>query len=344
MNRISSPARQSGLSLVELMIAITLSLILTLGVIEIFSSSKQTNRTQTALGGVQENARFALDLLSYDLRMAGNIGCNRNATVTNHVAASLPDIGNGISGFEESQLGAAVFPLLINKTTPSKANVVDGTDLVVVRYASPNSVAIASATNNSITFTPDHDVKKGAPVIVSDCQNADIVIADANIDAGKQGTIKLPEEEELSKIYGADAEMAPLKYMAYYIRQGDNKINNLYTNTVIGNKDGETVVKSAEALLEGVEDFQILYGEDIDGDGSNIRYVPADTADLDMSRVTSVRISLLFSTIDDGLASGDQNYWFNGELITVASADNKNKKLYRGFTTTIKLRNKGIGS
>ena len=53
------PHRQSGLSLVELMIAITLSLLLIAGVLQIFLSSKQTYSTNNALSRVQESGRFA---------------------------------------------------------------------------------------------------------------------------------------------------------------------------------------------------------------------------------------------------------------------------------------------
>lgn len=342
MTIITPQKQQRGLSLVELMIAITLSLVLTLGVIQIFSSSKQTNRTQSALGNLQENARFALDLLSYDLRMAGNIGCNRAAVINNLAAdAKLPEIGNGVSGFKESQLGADVFPLLGSKAIPSKADVVDGTDIIVVRYASPNSFAIDSvaADQKSTTLNASKTkiadaIKKGVPIVISDCQSADIFVA-GDID-GK--TIKTAAGI-FSKKYGTDAEVAPLKYVAYYIRKSEGH-NNLYRN-IVNSVSGKLDVQDAEPLLEGVEDLQVLYGEDLNGDGSNIRYVAADTAD--MNKVTSIRLSLLFSTIDNNLASGDQNYWFNGERINVAVKDNDNKKLYRAFTTTIKLRNQGIG-
>lgn len=340
--------KQAGLSLIELMIAITLSLVLTLGVIQIFSSSKQTNRTQSALGGIQENARFALDTLSYDLRMAGNIGCNRSAAVSNIKAdTNLDDIGGGIQGYE---YGDALPAVLLRDDTgsssknPNKTNdiktIVSGTDAIVIRYASPSAIDVASATKTSVTLAAaPGDISAGEPLIISDCQNADIFIA-AEIDGN---TIKLADKIEFSKIYGKDAEVAPLKYSAYYIREykdDDNIIrSNLYKSTVTKHDNIET-----DPLLEGVEDLQILYGEDISaaGDGSNIRYVAAGTANLDMKRVTSLRISLLFSTIDNNLTSSDQNYWFNGELLKVERADNTSKKLYRGFTTTIKLRNQGI--
>ena len=67
---------QRGLSLVEIMIAVTISVVLLAGVGKIFVSSKQTYRVQDALSRVQENGRFAADFLSRGIRMAGYSGCN----------------------------------------------------------------------------------------------------------------------------------------------------------------------------------------------------------------------------------------------------------------------------
>ncbi len=338
MKIISLHRPQQGLSLIELMIAITLSLVLTLGVIQIFSSSKQTNRVQTALGGVQENARFALDLLSYDLRLAGNIGCNRSAAVKHTDAAdNLPNIGNGINGYEYSQLPALL--LTASTDNPSSTKIVNGTDTLIVRYMSPNTTAVASGTINSVTLASKIDIKKGDPLIISDCQSADIFVAASD----STGTaISLTAGQNFSKTYGADAEVAPLKYVAYYIKEDEQGYNNLYRSVATGISNNLGI--NPDPLLQGVDNLQLLYGEDLNGNGNNIRYVAADAATPpNMDRVTSVRLSLLLSSVDKNITSVDQNYWLNGELKTVANDGNIGKKLLRSFTTTVKVRNKGIG-
>ncbi|OQW94233.1 MAG: hypothetical protein BWK79_06920 [Beggiatoa sp. IS2] len=63
-----------GLTLVEMMVAVTLSLILMAGVFKIVSSSKQTYALQSELATLQENARFVMDDISYNIRMAGYYG------------------------------------------------------------------------------------------------------------------------------------------------------------------------------------------------------------------------------------------------------------------------------
>ena len=67
--------RQKGLTLVELMVATTLSLVLLAGVLLVFSANKATYQTQNGLGTLQENGRYAIQQLVADLQLAGFGGC-----------------------------------------------------------------------------------------------------------------------------------------------------------------------------------------------------------------------------------------------------------------------------
>lgn len=66
---------QRGFGLIELMIAMTLGLILVLGVSQIFLTSKRSFLVQQQLAALQENARFVLTRISRDVRQAGMFGC-----------------------------------------------------------------------------------------------------------------------------------------------------------------------------------------------------------------------------------------------------------------------------
>ena len=72
---------QRGVSLVELMVALVLSLILVAGVGQIYMGSKQTYRTQDGQSRLQENARYALEVLTRDIRSAGYLGCGTSCLV-----------------------------------------------------------------------------------------------------------------------------------------------------------------------------------------------------------------------------------------------------------------------
>ncbi|RMF18710.1 MAG: hypothetical protein D6758_03590, partial [Gammaproteobacteria bacterium] len=65
------PGRMHGLSLIELMVALVLSLFLIGGVIQVFLSGKQTYQTVTGQSQVSETARAAEYLLAAQLHQAG---------------------------------------------------------------------------------------------------------------------------------------------------------------------------------------------------------------------------------------------------------------------------------
>ena len=66
---------QTGMTLIEIMIALLIGAFLLGGVLQIFINSKQTYRMQENLSRLQENGRFAMEFLARDIRMAGYWGC-----------------------------------------------------------------------------------------------------------------------------------------------------------------------------------------------------------------------------------------------------------------------------
>ncbi|MFS2123215.1 PilW family protein [Pseudomonas sp. Pseusp97] len=75
--------RQRGLSMIELMVALLLSSLLLLGVLQMFSNSSASDKTSSALTRVQDSGRVVLDLLAMDARRAGYQGCQLPSSVVN---------------------------------------------------------------------------------------------------------------------------------------------------------------------------------------------------------------------------------------------------------------------
>lgn len=65
-------SHQKGLSLVELLIAMALGLLLTVGALQMMLSSQNIYRTTDTLSRIQENGRFSLNFLAKGVRMAGH--------------------------------------------------------------------------------------------------------------------------------------------------------------------------------------------------------------------------------------------------------------------------------
>lgn len=83
--------KQKGLSLIELMVAILVSMILLLGVVELFLNTFRTDRTHTELSRVQESGRVAMELVTREVRRAGYQGCIGASVKTKAGSINYPD-------------------------------------------------------------------------------------------------------------------------------------------------------------------------------------------------------------------------------------------------------------
>ncbi|NOX76102.1 MAG: prepilin-type N-terminal cleavage/methylation domain-containing protein [Gammaproteobacteria bacterium] len=68
--------RQQGFTLVEIMVALTIGLVMTAGILQISQANKASNRLVRNLSFVQENMRTAMELLKRDVRRAGFFAIN----------------------------------------------------------------------------------------------------------------------------------------------------------------------------------------------------------------------------------------------------------------------------
>ena len=92
-------------------------------------------------------------------------------------------------------------------------------------------------------------------------------------------------------------------------------------------------------LVEGVEDMQITYGEDTDGDRTADAYRDADSV-FDWSAVVSARIHLLVRSKDNNLSDAPMDYVFNGATVAGSSLPTSDRYLRREFTATVTVRNR----
>jgi type IV pilus assembly protein PilW len=92
MNRRTNPLlRERGFTLIEVMIALLISMLLLVSFLQIYLSNSQTYRLIQNLARVQENGRFAIDFLAYNIRMAG---------FRSRQNADFPDKLNAVEGCE----------------------------------------------------------------------------------------------------------------------------------------------------------------------------------------------------------------------------------------------------
>ena len=85
--------RQGGYTLVEMMIALSIGVFLTTGIIQLFISTKQTYRFEEALSRLQENGRFAMEYMSRDIRNA-----DYNLCLSQPIKDATTNTRDGVTG------------------------------------------------------------------------------------------------------------------------------------------------------------------------------------------------------------------------------------------------------
>lgn len=134
-NKLMSHA-QRGIGLIELMIAVTLSLVIGAAVMQVFLSQRQTFRVQDDMARLQENARFAFEQIAQDIRQVGYWGCSRRAELINQTGNNAFDKVND-AALQEN--GGALKLLFLNAQSIGTAGSVNfmgaGTPRVVADCA-----------------------------------------------------------------------------------------------------------------------------------------------------------------------------------------------------------------
>lgn len=334
--------RQKGVSLVELMVAITLSLILGIALIQIFSSSRSVYRVQEATSRLQENGRYTIDAMAQDIRMAGYMGCASIDKVPVFIQASSPPADLVFSS-------SNIINGLDNVGATNAYNAAAGTDVLITRRAADSGVKLdgnMTADNANISLVDNAPgFVAGDFLFISDCASADLFCAN-NVSTG---SITIAHSSscnitpKLSKAYGAEAEVLAFRSMVYFI--GDTgrtttagrPIRALWLQSRNAGQAG--VLGAAYELVEGVEDMQLEYGFDSTGDGAADEYrTAANLTGTQWASVVTVRLNLLMQSIDENLVgtSGDQvqNLTFNGVDVP------KDSRLRQVYSTVIAIRNR----
>ncbi|MBL8268259.1 PilW family protein, partial [Steroidobacter sp.] len=155
----------AGFSLVELMVAIAISLLLLAGVVAIFASSRVSYESNDQLSRVQETGRFALEAISRQVRSAGFGGCSRQP---NYVSTALNSTGTLQWNFLEGPVrgynasGSAWVPTLDASITGAAA----GSDVLVLRGPRPEAQPAIVTTN--MASPTDPLVVSGGSIVAND--------------------------------------------------------------------------------------------------------------------------------------------------------------------------------
>jgi type IV pilus assembly protein PilW len=327
--------KQNGYTLIELMVAMLLGIILTGGVIQVFSANKLTFSSLEGMSRVQEAARFTLDTLTREARMIGYKGCmSVDMPIHNTLFAIYQgdyNLDAGVAGHEGGVSSwTPTLPVgLSGLTNPPTA----GTDVLQIFGMSNEGERLANSMPDSsaaLFITTPTSLADDDIVFLSDCERGaifQVTQVNTNAASGKDNAVhntgsSLNETKPLTtdgSSFDEDATVYKLITKYFYVAAGErlndqgNQVQSLYV------MENGTVSE----LIEGVEDLQVKYGVDITPTDANAevnRYVDANN--IGTNEVVSIRFTVTTNSINTATTSGD-------------------RMLRRSFTQTVKIRNRG---
>jgi len=349
--------RQRGITLVEMMVAMVVGLILLVGIVQLFVSNKQAYRIQEGANVLNENARYMLNKLQYDLRMADHWGGVEAENIT--IDDDVDDIEGDCDGAAAALQIAGIYGVDGDDASPldciPDADYVPGTDIVVVRYAEP--IRRASGTldvgSNEDRFFLRVFVSASG-IVLQGKKN----LADLSPDELKPANASATTVEEEADAEEADEDSPLTNYQlrtyVYFLRpcasqargtagECDEEDDNIPTLTRLS-LEGTTLVQ--QDIISGVEQMQFAYGVDDNGDRSPDRYLSADdvTGADAWNKIIDVKMSVLIRNNEiDTTASDTSTYQLYGgdDGGSVAYTVPADARMYRRklFNSSIQIRN-----
>src|SRR5213082_2366872 len=294
------PGRAAGLTLVELLVAMTIGLVLIIGATQVYVDSSKAYGVNETTARLQENARYALSVLEPDIRMSGYWG--------------LTNVSDGITGIAQptdaqSAFGAPAastcgvnFPLLLGFP-------VQGTNDSYAATCAANSAAMPNADTitvrraSTITVPP---ATASGPLRICSTRTSGLLVTDIT------GTF----------CQDPNAQINNLIVNLYYVDQSSSQagvpsLRRKALNAGPAFQDDE--------IVPGVEDLQVQYGVDLSGGfGAASEYLNAGAALTNLlnppppttpAQIVAVRIWLLVrSDAPEAGFTDDRTYEYGDRL------------------------------
>lgn len=283
--------RQSGLSLVELMVSLAIGLFLIAGVISVFGKTSDLYRTNESAARIQETARYALSTIETDLRMANNWGLTSSADLIENAPtldpANLPAANPSYS----LPAGLAAYA-----TTISSCGSMWAIKLPAYIEASNNaySLTCAAYNNNASAGADQLTVRHVTAIPMDDAQRL-----------GSAGQIKIQTSRVQGTLFADTA--IPVGYLSptsethalvthgYYIDDDSDDAAgtpSLRRKSLAVSAGGAPEIQDEE-VVPNVEDLQVELGVDLNGDQNADYFVSPDTAIPAGDEIVAMRVWLM---------------------------------------------------
>src|SRR5882724_8087559 len=242
------PGRAAGVTLVELLVAMTIGLVLIIGATQVYVDSHAAYAVNETTARLQENARYAMSILEPDIRMSGNWGLTN---VSDGIGGkALPTDAQLPLGAPAASTCGVNFPLLLGLPVQGTNDSYTAT-CAANSAAMPNADTITVRRASAITVPP---ATASGPLRICSTRTSGVLVTD---------------------ITGAfcqdvNAQINNLIVNLYYVDQSSSQagVPSLRRKALTvgpGPAFQPIIPAPDEELVPGVEDLQVQYGVDLTG-------------------------------------------------------------------------------
>ena len=293
-------AGQEGLTLIELIVALTIGSFLIIGAVTVYTKSRQSYLVNESIARVQDTATFAMDAIEADLRMASNWGLTSRGLAINGRSTVSDANPDGIAGIPTVCGEDWVLDLALpvdgdnngySLPCPTAATLQPDSDHVVVRRASADPVL----------------PEAGKPQVQTS-RVAGQVFTDGNVPEG---------------FAASDSTTRDLLVSSYYVANDSDLIPGVPTlRRRVMLMTGGAMGIVDEEVAPGVENLQIQFGIDVDQDNTVDRYVnpgdgiydPEDPLYVPGARIITARVWLVVRGIEREAGLVDDRTYAPGDV------------------------------
>lgn len=233
---------QRGVTLIELLIALVISTILTAGIYRAFIGQQQSHAVQENVSDMQQNARIAVNRMLREIRMAGYGGKNASPFGKNDIIETFVVTNGGdVNGYT-------------NIITPENNVVEDGItcDRITVvgayhQLGTLNGAASAGDTQITVSYNSgvQFDTAKKKYVCINGAFNYEVVPGVGSVIGLKAGTSLNEDHKDGEPVFLVEAITFGLKM------DNDGVTQVLYRNSNTGG--------GRQPLAENIESLRFLY-------------------------------------------------------------------------------------
>ena len=334
--RLRLKARSRGLTLIELLITMTISLLILGAVSYVYLGSRGAYRTNEGAARVQETGRFAMDSIARDLRSTGFLGCASSLTATGNVPLAVTNVSNVTNVADVNYADVLIIRVATSAPVPVESLAAGASTI----SADGAVCAALNTTGNSYLLVSSCTRSALIQVTGSGCAVAGTAQPGAQVNVSYAAAVPLNPPGVPALTVDGYPTAQQFDEVTYFIATNDTGGTSLYRHSAAtGNED---------EIVDGVEDMALQFGlgdpvAGGDATSSKVLYGANPMAAADWPAVVSVQAVVQAVGSSGAGSAGATN---QAQVLTLLPARPAppslvaDTRLRDVFTTTVALRNR----